>query len=434
MKPDFSLKTFLPLFFTQILGALNDTLFRLALIFLITYKLTVNSNNSAGDSASLVTLAVVVFTLPFFLFSATAGKLADKYPKHKVIQYNKFSEFIIMLLALVGFIFFNLYFLLFVLFLMGGQSAFFTPIKYSILPEQIQKHNLLKANGYLEGGNFMAILIGTMLAGVLVTLNINVIIIGVLLSIFAFLGWLSSWYIKPTSIQNNSIKLSFNIVKTLLNIVADTYKFKNIFFAIVASSWFWLVGAIILNQLPFVVKNLINGNENTLTFVFVLFSVGIAVGSVLCNALLKGKINIKYNGLIIFLISVLLTYAVYCGVNFTNNSNTLTLNSLLVNVYAWQIFISFFAIAVLGGIYIVPLYAIIQSTGNQSVMAQIFATNSVINALFVALGNGVVYVLLNNNVSVVNVLYLLATVNLLFAIYMVLKVNLAWVNKTLGKS
>ena len=284
-------KRFLPLFASQFLGAFNDNILKNALIIYITYIVI---DQSSTDPEIMVTLAAGVFVLPFFLFSSTAGQLADKWDKARLISIIKFIEIPMIIGAAFAFLFESIPLLTIMLFLMGTQSTFFGPLKYGILPDQLLKHELIEGNALIEAGTFLAILAGTILGGLLILANNGTTWVSVVMIITALAGWLVSLFIPSTPARNPGIKIGFNIwgdTQTLLHYIQQD---KIIFRSILGISWFWLLGATYLSQLPTFSKNIIGGNEQVVTLFLVTFSVGIAIGSLLCNKLLKQQIAATY--------------------------------------------------------------------------------------------------------------------------------------------
>ena len=282
-------RRFLPLFVTQFLGAFNDNLFKTALVTLITFRLV----QEPGQGELLVTVAGGLFILPFFLFSATAGQLADKYDKARMIRAVKLLEVGIMGLAAFGFATSQPEFLLAVLFFMGLQSTFFGPLKYGILPDQLKREELVAGNAVIEAGTSLAILFG-MIAGTQVILrgDGSDLVIGMILAVAAG-GWLASLAIPRAPAAAPDLKINYNVIGETVNLLRYSAEKESIFLSILGISWFWLVGFVFLTQAPSYVKIELGGNEDVLTLFLTVFSVGIGVGSVLCERLLKGEISAR---------------------------------------------------------------------------------------------------------------------------------------------
>ena len=246
-------KRFLPFFLTQFFGAFNDNVFKNALVIMIAFKV-------AGDSDMLVNLAAALFILPFFLFSAVAGQIADKYEKSALIRKIKFTEIIIMSVAAMGFYFNNVPLLLFVLFLMGFQSSLFGPVKYGYLPQHLHKDELVGGNGLIESSTFLSILIGTILGGLLIALD-TILPIAISVLCIAMAGFISAQFIPKTAASSPEIKLNFNIFKATLNNIKFLPSNRVVFLSVLAISWFWFYGSIFLMQIPNFSKKVLFGDE-----------------------------------------------------------------------------------------------------------------------------------------------------------------------------
>tara|TARA_B100000676_G_scaffold309353_1_gene372670 strand:+ start:995 stop:2290 length:1296 start_codon:yes stop_codon:yes gene_type:complete len=385
-------KRFLPLFITQFLGAMNDNLMKQALIVMITFGLT---SKVFHDPGILVTIAAGIFILPFFLFSATAGQIADKFEKSKTIQLIKLAEIVIMIAAVIGFYYRNTYLLMTILFMMGCQSAFFGPLKYGILPNHLSKEELIAGNALIEGGTFLAILLGTIAGGLLIVIDQGLIIVSILLLLIATVGWLSSHQIPRAEAADIKIKLNPNILKETVWIFSIAKKRPPVLISILGISWFWAVGATFLTQFPNFTKSQIGGDATVVTLFMVTFSVGIAIGSGFCSKILKGSISAKFVpvsalGLAIFTFDL---YFASKGLN-PSNSNLIDAKEFIVDPYNWRILLDLTGISIFGGLYTVPLYAIIQSYSEPKLRSRTIAANNIINALFIVVGAMIVAIFL----------------------------------------
>lgn len=420
MRPDqwhlLKTKRFLPLFLTQFLGAFNDNVFKNALIIMITYA----AIESAGLRPEImVTAAAGIFILPFFLFSATAGQLSDKKNKAKIIQFIKFAEILLMISAAIGFFFGSVPLLLLVLFLMGTQSAFFGPVKYGILPDHLQENELIGGNALIETGTFISILLGTILGGLLILADNGPIIISVLVISMALIGWISSMSIPPTKAAAPDIAIKYNFFVETFEIIQHVQKDPVIFRAILGISWFWLFGATFLSQFPTFAKEIIGGNEQIVTLFLAVFSIGIGVGSLFCNKLLKGEIATTYVPLGILGMTVFTMDLYFASLNAVpGDSGTFVgIADFLHTFNHWRILIDLLGISICGGIYIVPLYAMVQDRAENAYRSRAIACNNIINALFMVVSAVAISLLLLNNYTVVEVFLIIALLNGLVAIY-----------------
>ncbi len=423
MHPDQShlLKTrrFLPLFLTQFLGAFNDNVFKNALVILITYSVA----EKAGLNAQiLVTLAAGIFILPFFLFSATAGQIADKYDKARLIRIIKAVEIGLMIAAGVGFYLQNVYFLLTVLFLMGTQSSFFGPLKYGILPDQLHEHELIGGNALIEAGTFVSILIGTILGGLLILAEGGITLVSGMVLAVAVLGWVSSLSIPSTKAADPDITVRYNLFTETYRIIGHIRENKVVFRSILGISWFWLFGASFLSQFPTYGKDVIGGNEQVVTLFLTVFSIGIGVGSLFCNKLLKGEIVATYVPLGVLgmtLFTVDLYFASGNGIT-AGGGELIGVSAFLAEFSSWRILFDLFGISVCGGIYIVPLYSLMQSRSEAEYRSRTIAGNNVMNALFMVVSAlWITWMLAKDfkDFSVTEVFLTLAVVNGLVSIY-----------------
>lgn len=370
---------------TQFLGAFNDNFFKSAMVILITYRLA----DAAGmDARILVTIAAGVFILPFFLCSSLAGQMADKYERSALARKVKIAEIVIMAGAAAGFYIESIGLLMVVLFLMGAQSAFFSPIKYSILPQHLEKDELIGANALIEMGTFLSILTGTIFGGLFVLGSGGRSLVSFLVIGIAVFGYWTSRYIPPTRPIDPALKFRFNALRETVILVQDVMPRRDIFLSVLGISWFWLVGATFLSQFPTYAKDVIGANEQVATLFLAIFSVGIGAGSLACNGLLKGEISGRYVPWAAFgmsAASVLLYFASLRGA--PHGAETIGVLRFLLSFQNLGVLACLFAISFFGGLYIVPLYAIIQSRSEESRLARVTACLNVMDSLFMTLSS-----------------------------------------------
>ncbi|MFF7109927.1 MFS transporter [Pseudomonas sichuanensis] len=384
-------RRFLPFFITQSLGAFNDNLFKQSLILAILYKLSLE-----GDRSIWVNLCALLFILPFFLFSALAGQFGEKFAKDRLIRAIKLAEIVIMAVGAIGFITSHLELMLLTLFAMGTHSALFGPVKYSILPQALREEELVGGNGLVEMGTFLAILAGTIGAGVMMSASSYATVVAGGVVGTAVLGYLASRWIPRAAAAAPEMKLDWNIFKqswaTLRLGLGQTPAVSR---SIVGNSWFWFVGAIYLTQIPAYAKDWLHGDETVVTLVLTLFSVGIAVGSLLCERLSGRKVEI---GLVPFGSFGLTLF----GLLWWWHSGDVPAGAaphswldLLGMSQAWWIMASIVGLGIFGGFYIVPLYALIQARTAEGERARVIAANNILNALFMVVSAIVTIVLLS---------------------------------------
>ena len=430
---------FLPLFVTQFLGAFNDNVFKNAFIILITYRL---ADKLAMNVQILVTLIGALFILPFFLFSAFAGKLADKFEKSRLISTVKVFEVVIMVVATLGFYQQSVGLLLASLFLLGVQATFFGPLKYAILPCHLQTNELIAGNGLIEAGTFLAILLGTLLGGVLILLPYGELITSFILLTVAVGGWVSSWSIPKTIVteSESAIRLSFNFIKETFDLIRYSRSQRDIYYAIMGISWFWLVGATFLTEFAVFAKESLHANEHIVTLFLMVFSIGLGVGSLLCNRLLRGKVHAAYVPVAALALTLFTFDLCYAAGHITAlaNGDYMGLAAFFSHFSGWRIVFDLTAIAICGGLYTVPLYALLQQRSAPEHRARVIASNNVMNALFMVAAAIVTMFLLKIGFSVNQIFFLIAILNACVAFYIcklvpdaLIKAGFSWILTTL---
>jgi acyl-[acyl-carrier-protein]-phospholipid O-acyltransferase / long-chain-fatty-acid--[acyl-carrier-protein] ligase len=399
----------LPLFTAQFLGALNDNLFKNALIILIAYQDT----HSARATEILVTLAGAIFILPYFLFSATAGQLADKHEKQRLVRIVKLWEIGVMLVAAIGFAFDSIYFQLAVLFGLGIQAAFFGPVKYAIIPELLAADELLSGNALIEAGTFLAILIGTIAGGLLILAPHGVAIVCTAQLAIAALGWGASLFVPRGRAALPTLRLNPNILAETWAILVYAYRRPALRLPLLGISWFWFIGIAYLSQFPNYAKEILGADNEVVTLFLTLFSIGIGAGSLLCGRLQRGVVNARMVplgalGLAIF------------GLDFWLAGRHAAPGGALVGAAAflaapanWRIVVDLFALAAAGGLYCVPLYAIMQARSETEHRARVIAANNVVNALFMVLAGIISVAMLGAGLGIPSIFVALAVGNAL---------------------
>ena len=386
-----SKRRFLPFFVTQSLGALNDNLFKQSLILAILYKL-----NIEGDRGIWVNLCALLFIVPFFLFSALAGQFGEKYAKDRLIRLIKLGEIAIMIVAAIGFAFDHLALMLVALFAMGTHSALFGPVKYSILPQTLHEDELVGGNGLVEMGTFLSILAGTIGAGIMLSSgNYTVIVSGVIISV-AVLGYVASRAIPAAPADTPQLRLNWNIFsESWATLRMGLNQTPAVSRSVVGNSWFWFVGAIYLTQIPAYAKDWLYGDETVVTLILTVFSVGIALGSLLCEKLSGRKVEIGLVPFGSFGLTVFGLLLWWHSGQMPQNIQTNDWLGVLGFSQAWWVLFDILGLGVFGGFYIVPLYALIQSRTSESERARVIAANNILNALFMVVSALVTILLLS---------------------------------------
>jgi len=410
-------RRFAPFFITQFLGAFNDNLFKNALVVLLTFHAT--SWTSLAPEL-LTNLAAGIFILPFFIFSASAGQLADKYDKAKLARLVKALEMLIMVISAAGFFAHDLALLLGALFLLGLHSTLFGPVKYAILPQHLHAHELVGGNALVEAGTFVAILVGTIAGGLLAGVGGeggNPGWIAAAGLAVAAAGFVASCKIPAAPAPVPELKISLNPFTETWNNIAFARKKRTVFLAILGISWFWLYGALFLAQFPVYALKVLGGDETAVTLLLAVFTIGIGGGSMLCTRLSGKRVEL---GLVPFGALGLTLFALdlyFASPRATPAGAPLALAALLASWPVWRVLFDLLAIGVCGGFFIVPLYVILQTRSAIGHRARIIAANNIINALFMVVGALGAGALLGAGVSIPALFALAALANLVVAIY-----------------
>lgn len=406
MASQFSLLTkrrFLPMFLTQFLGAFNDNVFKQALLLLLTYHAAQQLNMA---TSLLNNLAALLFILPFFLFSATAGQIADKYEKSMLIRRIKLMEIAVMILATIGFLLQQYALLLLSLFLMGAHSSLFGPVKYAYLPQALPADELVAGNALFQSGTSISILTGTMLGGVLILsgdLEQTLLWTSLTVLLIALLGWLASRQIPALAPNNAALKIDWNIARTSVQTLRAAWHLRGVFYAMLGISWFWYYGATFLTQIPEFTKKILVGDAGVVTFLLTLFTIGVATGSLLCKRLLNNQVSLKLLPVGLAGLSVF-AFDLYFSLNhlpsilpnpLTQQVELQTLAQILAQSEYWRVFVDLLGLGMFGGFYIVPLYAVMQACAPEQQRAQVIAANNILNALFMVVSAVVAIVVLS---------------------------------------
>lgn len=376
-------KNFLPLFVTQFLGAFNDNVFKNALIILLAFNASILPSGISAELA--VNISAAIFILPFLLFSAVAGQLADFNEKSNVIRVLKITEVGLTFIACASLLLQNVYLMWLSLFCLGSQSAFFGPLKYSILPQHLKEQELIGGNALIESGTFLAILTGTILGGVLIGVHGGAYYIVAILLVGAVIGLVSAYKI-PVAPNLQTGTVSFNIFKESVDILKIARAKKSVFLSILGISWFWFLGATLLSQFPLLVKDVLIANSQVVTVLLVLFSVGIAVGSLLCEKLSQGRVEIGLVpfgaiGLTLFGLDLYFSLEAFEATR-QNSSVILGAMQFIQADKSFRIMMDLFLMSVFGGFFTVPLYAFIQTRSLAQTRSRIIGANNILNAFF----------------------------------------------------
>ena len=407
-------RRFAPLFGTQFLGAFNDNLYKNALIVLLTFQ---SAQWTTLAPELLANLAAGVFILPFFLFSATAGQLADKYDKALIARLTKLLEVAIMGVAAAGFWLHSLPVLMSALFLLGLQAALFGPVKFAILPQHLHPDELVGGNALIEAGTFVAILVGTLAGGLLAGAVAQPMWIAVGGLLVAVLGYLTSRDIPPAPAPDPGLKINLNPITETWNNINFARSNRTVFLSILGISWFWLYGALFLAQFPAYTKNVLGGGEATVTMLLAIFTVGIGLGSLLCERMSGKHVEIglvPFGSIGLTLFGLDLYFASPVGLVGTTPHELLALLSIPA---IWRVLFDLMMLGVFGGFFIVPMYALVQLRSSPDHRARIIAANNILNALFMVVGALGAASLLGAGLSMPALFALAALLNAVVAIY-----------------
>lgn len=292
-KPEHLLRSrrFLPMFLTQFFGALNDNIYKQGLLLVITYGWI---HQQGVPVSTLNNLAALLFILPYFIFSATAGQIADRYERSRLVRMIKILEIMIMLIGSAGFLMGNLWLLLLALFMMGTHSTFFGPIKYAILPEILKPQELMSGNALFQSGTSIAILMGMILGGAVISISQgNLFWISLTVVVIACLGYLTSRFILPQKVSAPDLQIDWNFFRTSFQTIQYAKSLPLIFTILLGNSWYWFYGATYLTQIPQLTQQNLHASENVVSLLLTFFSVGIGVGSLLCRKIGGSEVNIK---------------------------------------------------------------------------------------------------------------------------------------------
>jgi 1-acyl-sn-glycerol-3-phosphate acyltransferase len=408
-------KRFFPFFVTQCLGALNDNVYKNVLLLMVTYSLI----DSLPVSVNLfVNLAAGLFILPFFLFSAHAGAVADSMDKAKLIRRLKLIEVLIMACAATAIMTENALLMLVLLFLTGTQSAYFGPVKYALLPQALKASELVKGNAWVEMGTFLSILVGTLTAGLLLAMPNGTLIASCLVLFLSIMGFISSVNIPALPSHSNQ-KVKFEPISGLKKTLNVAQKQRGIWMSILAISWFWFMGATYLTQFPNFAREHLFADSTVVSLLLALFSIGIATGSWLCQKLSfdhveLGILPFGILGLTLFGLDLLWAVPSYS----LSPAQYYSVESFISESKHVRVMMDLFFVGVSGGVFIVPLYSFIQSRSNQGECARSIAANNIMNALFMV-GSALVsiFVLSVLSLSIVELFAIMAVGNFLVAIY-----------------
>lgn len=404
-------RRFLPLFVTQFLGAVNDNLFKNALVVLALFQ-------AESHGPVLVAAAGGLFILPYILFAAIAGALADRYDKAMLLRLTKWWEVGLMVLAAIGFLTGTIAGLMVVLFGLGVQATFFSPMKYGILPDHLTLDEIVAGNGYIEAGTYVGILLGTIAGAALIRIPHGALIVSVAGLAVAFAGVAAARAVPPAPPKGDRVPIGWNLARDTVRLVGLARQDRVNWRCVLCISWFWMIGLVLVTEFPVLAKVVLGGDASLITLLLTGFTVGVGVGSLLCPVLLGGAVSARHVGWAALGIS-LFTWDFASAGAAAGAAGVTSVTAALLHPAGWRMLGDLFAVSFCGGVFSVPLYAIVQERAVPGERARLIAAVNVMNAVFMVVGSVVVGGLAAWGVGAPAILRLLAVANLPLAIALV---------------
>ena len=382
-------RRFLPLFVTQLLNAFNDNLFKNAMVLFVVYSVY----NSEAAEGQFSAIASAVFILPFFILSAVSGQLADMRDKARIIRIVKACEIGIMLIGAAGLLMawkgmavttVAIPLMLLALFGMGVHSTFFGPIKYAILPQHLHPDEVLAGTGLVEAGTYIAILAGTILAG---WIPVQWAAVGVIVT--AVIGYFTSRAVPPAPPHHEPEPLDFHLLRASYDLVRNTAHDRRVFLAVMAISFFWTIGTVLFVQFPPLAKNVLSASKEVASLFLVMFSIGVAIGSLSVNALLKGTVSARYSPSSVLAMGLFVVgfFMVCRQWTASPGGGLLDVAHFMAQPLAVPLLLCLLGIAVAGGMFVVPLYAFLTTFVDKSLTSRTIAANNIVNSFAMVVGS-----------------------------------------------
>jgi len=382
-------RRFLPVFLVQFLGAFNDQVYQKAFVALITYRL---AEQVEIPIALLGVIASGLFILPFAIITPTAGQIADRVDKARMMRLVKAWEIVVMSLAVVGYYTQDIVFLYFVLFLMGAQSAMFAPIKYSVLPQYLNRSELVGGNGLVQGFTFLAIIFGTILGNELILTESGVLIVSITVVGVALVGFLASLFTPSAPPTGVAQPVDWVFPRAIWQLVGTVRRNRPAFRAILAISWFWFLGATFLSLLPAYAKEELGVDEGVLTVLLAGFSVGVAIGALLSERITRGRIGMEIAPIGAIGLAVM-AVELWFATPVRASPDLLTRAEFFADWTGWRILVDFVVLAAFAGLYVTPLNAVLQAESPDDRRASYIACSNVVDASFMV-GSAIVVAIL----------------------------------------
>jgi 1-acyl-sn-glycerol-3-phosphate acyltransferase len=408
-------RRFAPFFWTQFLGAMNDNVFKIGFTSLVTYQAARFSGVNAETAAFLIS---AIFILPFVLFSATSGQIADKYDKAMLTRFVKTFEIGVMVVGGAGFWLHDAVLLYLCTFLMGVHSTVFGPVKYAYLPQHLDKTELVGGNGMVEMGTFVAILLGTIAGGAAAGAESHgAVILAFGCVAIALIGRVASSFVPPSTPSQPDLRINWNPVSETWRNLKLARENRTVFLSLLGISWLWFVGATFLSSFFRFAKDVLSANPDVVTVLLATFSIGIGTGSLLCERLSKKRIEIGLVPLGSIGISVFAIDLFFASHVLPSAGHLLTVGEFMTLPAHWRVLADLFLLAMFGGFYSVPLYALIQSRSQPSHRARIIAANNILNSLFMIVSALMAVALTSAGVGIPGLFLVTALLNVVVAVY-----------------
>lgn len=410
-------RRFWPLFWTQFLGAFNDQIYKNAFIALLAFRVATEQNYSSDTLSLYISIAAALYVLPFFLIAPTAGIISDQTDKSRMMRWVKLGEIIIMLGAVIAYSTQNVVLLFTILFLMGAQSAVFSPIKYGILPQYLSKRDLVTGNGIVQAGTFLAILLGTIVGTQVILTTYGIALTCVLVVGIAAIGYVTSLYapVAP-AVSNTKQEIDWNIFRTIFKMFRSIKAYPIVLRAVLATSWFWFVGATYLTLLPVYVKDYLNASEDVMTVLLSAFSVGVAIGALLCARLTRGQITNKYVPLGALGIAIFGTHLALADLQTLSDISTFFGTPL-----GLRIFFDFIGLSLCGGLYVTPLNVTMQHYAPHDKKGQVIACSNVMDSIGMVFASLLIIAFKSTGISVPHIMGVVAITGIGISLYTYLR-------------
>ncbi len=400
-------RRFLPLFVTQFLGAFNDNLFKTSMVLFATFTIYRDPQQESNFNA----LATGLFVLPFFLLSALSGQLADTTDKARIIRIVKLAEICIMAVGAAGMVLCHIHPMTGVVVLLGAvaamgiHSTFFGPIKYAILPQHLHADEVLGGTGLVEAGTYIAILAGTIAAGWM-----PMSVAAATVMVVAVAGYLSARMIPPAPRLGPPVELDYNVLRASWRLISATMHIPRLFLAIMSISFFWMIATVLIIIFPPLVKNDFTASKEVASLFLAIFSVGVAIGSVAINRLLKGEVSARYAPASVLVMAAFIWYFQYVtsGWEKAPDGSLYNMSAFMAHPHSWHVVLGLFGIATFGGMFVVPLYAFLTTTVAKDQTARTVAANNVVNSGAMVTGAAIILAATNAGLTNLQALYITA--------------------------